>query len=1001
MKFFIFFTFLLISPLFFCQALRIDPTFNPGDTSGVNGNGPDNIVYSSIIQPNGKIIVAGQFNSYNGIPVKGIVRINQNGTIDYSFHFDDNYHGFFQSIKLLNNGQLIVGGLFLDELLNQSKSVLRLNSDGSVDPTFNSEINNNGVVRTLWIQQDNKIVVGGDFLQIQGYQRNGIARLNPDGSLDTLFTGFNNFFPNSIYSVNVQPDGKVLLGGIINIPNYSNLSRLNANGTIDTSFQINSIGQVNTILVQPNGKILVGGNFNFFNGITSNRILRLNSDGSLDTNFILNQGFNARVNSLYLETNGEIVVAGNFTQYNGTFTKGAARLTSTGTLSNLFNINTFDPGVMTIAEQSDGKLIFGGFFAGNLTRTYANGDEDFTFNPVLSANGIISKSILQADGKIVIFGSFDRYDNVSTSNFIRLHVDGSLDTSFNSTLGPSTTLYDMKIQSDGKILVGGTHNGAFYFLKRMNIDGSLDTTFNPIMTAYNSYIEINSISVQPDGKLIVGGIFEGANGFLSKNIARLNPDGSTDTSFYSAPDNYNHKIKCASLLPNGQIIIGGDISTYQGIPVNNVARLNTNGSLDTSFSIGNGGTHTMINQIFILPTGKILLSGNFSMIAGYNRNNFARLNANGSLDTTFQCGLPTVISINNATIDTTGKIIAVGEFYPNIDLNYQNMLRLNTNGTIDTTLIIGFGPNDGVNNIHIQPDGKMIISGGFVNFNGDSRKRIARLEYCTPPSRPEISTFAPFSLCFSDTATLTSSLGSYYFWNTGETTQSIFVTYWANYSVIIKDSLKCVSQVSEQMNFNNNSVYTSISAISCDTFELNGQLFPTNGMYTQILTRSNGCDSVIYLNLTTLPTPQISLYGATLFTNITGATYQWINCLDNEPIPGATFQTYDPTTTGDYAVIVHYNGCVGTSNCLYFDLADLHEFNLNEQIQIFPNPSTGLYTISSSTSIDQLKIYNSVGEIILTNRNSATFNLSNQKKGIYIVEISAHGTTTMKRVVLN
>src|SRR5439155_11936412 len=158
----------------------------------------------------------------------------------------------------------------------------RFNADGSLDGSFGLVIGNRdwGSVNALAVQPDGKVLVGGSFYSINGTNRPGIARLNANGSLDNSFnpgTG-----ANGVSSVALQPDGKVLIGGgftTVNGANRSGIARLNANGSLDGSFNPGTgvNGTVYSVALQPDGKVLIGGEFTSINGTNRNRIARLNA----------------------------------------------------------------------------------------------------------------------------------------------------------------------------------------------------------------------------------------------------------------------------------------------------------------------------------------------------------------------------------------------------------------------------------------------------------------------------------------------------------------------------------------------------------------------------------------------------------------------------------------------------------------------------------------------------------------------------------------------------
>lgn len=368
-----------------------------------------------------------------------------------------------------------------------------------------------------------------------------------DGSLDTSFnpgTGFNNW----VRASEIQTDGKILLGGTFtefNGVEKSYIIRLNNDGTLDNTFNLsngfstNSDGLVTTIKIQSDGKIVLGGFFSSFNGSERNNIIRLNSDGSLDTSFNPGTGFFSLVQSLAIQTDGKIIVVGHFTEFNGTKgTNRIVRLNSNGTIDNTFNSGSgFNDWVSFVDIQSDGKIIVSGWFTefnsvsrNRIARLNNDGTLDTSFNPssgIAPWAGFSSAAVdcvsIQSNGKLILAGWFSSFNGIERSNICRLNADGSLDTTFMPISGYNDGIITTAIQSDGKIVIGGWFNNfgtvSRNRIARLNTDGSLDDTFNPNLGFNNA---VRTISIQNDGKIITGGQFTLFNNETANRIVRLN-----------------------------------------------------------------------------------------------------------------------------------------------------------------------------------------------------------------------------------------------------------------------------------------------------------------------------------------------------------------------------------------------------------------------------------------------------------------------------------------------
>ncbi|MEO7312405.1 MAG: delta-60 repeat domain-containing protein [Chitinophagaceae bacterium] len=722
----------------FSQAGSNDATFNSTDQGFGSGDGANGTITAAVIQSDGKIIIAGAFNTYNGTARNYITRLNTDGSLDASFNPGTGPNSTIQTAAIQTDGKIIIAGLFQSFNGTARNNIARLNADGSLDATFNPGTGSNSTIYSIAIQTDGKMVIGGAFTAYNGTGRNNIARLNTDGSLDAVFnpgTGAGAF----VYSIVIQSDEKIVIGGAFTFFNStarSRIARLNTDGSVDASFNPGT-GANNIIYatsIQSDGKIIAGGQFTTFNGSARNSIVRLNTDGSLDAGFNPGTGANNTIRTTAIQSDGKIIVGGLFTFYNGTVTNRIARLNTDGSLDAGFNSG---PGanntIFVIAIQSNGQVIMGGLFTvyddaapNRIARLNTDGSLDTNFNFGTGANNIIYTTALQGDGKIVSGGDFTGYNGISRTKIARLNADGSVDASFNPGTGANNSIRTTAIQSDGKILIGGvftSYNGTtINRIARLNADGSLDAGFIP-GTAANS--TIYTISIQSDGKIIIGGAFISYNGTAVNNIARLNSDGSLDAGFTISTGS-GSTIYTSSIQSDGKIIIGGDFSAYNGTARSKIARLNADGSLDASFNPGTGANST-ISTTSIQSDGKVVIGGAFTTFNGTPRNYIARLNTDGSLDAGFNPGTGANNVIYTTAIQGDSKII-VGGFFTTFNGTVKNRIaRLNTDGSMDASFIAGTGANNTIRTTSIQSDGKIIIGGDFTAYNGTGRNRIARV----------------------------------------------------------------------------------------------------------------------------------------------------------------------------------------------------------------------------------------------------------------------------------
>jgi len=368
----------------------------------------------------------------------------QVGIIDPNFNLGsgfgpDEWTGKCESIIQQPDGKLIVGGSFKTFNAESAFYIARLNLDGSRDVSFSSPFEDNWgyKVNAIAVQNDGKIIIGGEFNQINGVSRNRIARLNSNGTLDESFNpaaGFN----SEVKAVTIQPDGKILVGGIFTVYDFvwgaaqipvNRIARLNADGTLDSSFNLGTgFGggdgvcwqpSVNKIIVQPDGKTLAAGCFGNYNGATSLLVARINSDGTFDDTFNANElfalsisGFYGAVYTMKLLPDGKIVIGGNYHNTNS-LGKGVNRLNADGSMDNTFNIShATDLRNFAMDVQSDGKVLAANVNFGPANEAYvverylADGSLDESF-PKKFLNRDVTDLIIQNDGNITFVGHFN------------------------------------------------------------------------------------------------------------------------------------------------------------------------------------------------------------------------------------------------------------------------------------------------------------------------------------------------------------------------------------------------------------------------------------------------------------------------------------------------------------------------------------------------------------------------------------------------------------------
>ncbi|MCS6833463.1 MAG: hypothetical protein NZ521_07795, partial [Flammeovirgaceae bacterium] len=369
------------------------------------------------------------------------------------------------------------------------------------------------------------------------------------------------------------------------------------------------------------------------------------------------------------------------------------------------------------------------FFLSFSLKSQSEGDIDNTFSVGSAFNNFAYDVVLQSDGKVVVAGSFTNYNGTTRERVIRLNSDGSVDTGFNTSSAFDNAAWCLAIDGNGKIVVGGTFTNYSSVTRgriaRLNTNGSLDNTFVPTGTGFNDVVY--AIVIDGDGKIVAVGDFTTFNGTSRRKIARLNSDGTLDTGF-NPGDGFNGRCEAVAIDGDGKIVVGGDFTSYNSVTRRRIARINPNGTLDTGFSPTGTSFNDFVYDLFILPDGKILVAGAFTNYNGTTRNRLARLNSDGTLDTGFA---PAGTGFNNDVwgikLLSDEKILAVGNFTSFNGTTRNRILRLNADGTLDNTFNVGTGLNDKAHDLVVQSDGKVIVVGEFTQYQGNSRSRITRI----------------------------------------------------------------------------------------------------------------------------------------------------------------------------------------------------------------------------------------------------------------------------------
>jgi uncharacterized delta-60 repeat protein len=627
-------------------------------------------------------------------------------------------------------------------------TVVRLTSGGQLDSTFG----NGGEVavhvgagpdeaRGVVVQADGKIVVVGSA--VQSDTDFALLRLNPDGGRDTTFgnggvvtTNFGGI--DTATSVALQSDGKLVAAGSATYGRFTffALARYNTDGSLDTSFGAGtgslgpagtvttSVGAItdvaNALTIQPNGKIVLAGRADRTESDSSGvdfALVRYDADGTPDANFGINGQVVTRIGSgasaaaaVGFTANGKLVAAGT----------AGGQLALTRYLADLRPVA--QDNTATINNQPDFSIA-----------VLAN-DFDPDLGDVLRIKSLSTATLnggpLTTDGTNVHWtipaGTTGKF------SFTYVATDGWLDSNTATvTFNVSATGFRA---GDQDISFAGT--------------GFLSTAFSsPSAIA-------NAVALQSNGMIVAAGSAVGVGGDQNFALARYNPDGTPDPRFGTSGEltfdfaGGDDVVNALVILPNGQMLVGG-YATFAGHKDFALARINANGTLDTTFGpTGSGGKVLLdfaggdnaIQGLAVDALGRIVVAG-YATISGQRDFALARFTASGALDTTFgtngrvttDFGFSQDDEANGLVVQSDGKIVVAG-VASNNQVSAFGLARYTAAGVLDTTFGVGtgsFGPSgtvttnflggpDGANAIALQSDGKLVVA-GFATAPSENR----------------------------------------------------------------------------------------------------------------------------------------------------------------------------------------------------------------------------------------------------------------------------------------
>jgi len=663
--------------------------------------------------------VGGWLEAIAGQLRERLARLNPDGSLDLSFNAWAN--GNIHAVAIQRDGKILIGGEFTRVNGQASERLARLHADGSLDLSFQADVN--GWVRTIVLQPDGRVLIGGSFSLVQNATRRGVARLNENGTVD------GSFFVSEEWSVNtlfLQEDGKILLGGFVTIIpaiQYDNrITRLLTNGGTDPDFNSHTANDsVQTIHVQADGKVLVAGNFTTLSGHSRSRMARLHSSGNLDPGF--QPDINGAIHTLALQANGKIWIGGDFTSVNGTAVSRSARLEPTGSLDSVFSPNYFHR-IDALVLQPDGKLLVAQWSGA------ATFDRRFNDAPSssLTVNGTHTLVWERGGGAPELNQvSFDYWDG---SAWVPA---GSAERIIGGWQAENLTLpEDSWVRARG-VSVGGHFSGSSGQVEELVRYGSapfprLQLEKNgQVLNARNDRVDFGSVLWQESSDLFAFTLTNTGTATLSGISLALEGANIQDFMLQNPPPaslatGVSHTL-FISFTPQG----GGPRGARLNITAHDAENaplhleLRGHGLQSAPEDVSFGGA---VRAIAVQADEGYLLGGDFTLIGDQQNHRLARFLHDGGIDPHFFATVDG--SVGAVSIQSDGKILLAGTFQSVQGVARNGLARLHPDGRLDDTFTTGTH-NNPAHAILPQPDGRIWIGGSFHTVGGVSRSRIARL----------------------------------------------------------------------------------------------------------------------------------------------------------------------------------------------------------------------------------------------------------------------------------
>ena len=720
--------------------------------------------------PDGKMLLAGQFDQYDGVAVPPLIRVHPDGTLDETFHFEGVFSGRVDSLLVLED-VIWVGGSFGygEPALGPQRNLIRIGMDGGSIPEVDALPVTDGPVRVIESGPDGSILVGGDFRRLGSLRRNSLAKFDQDGAIDESFPGLRVIF-HGLNAIETLGDGRIFLGGsqlTIGGDEWGALVRLNKDGSLDSSFRPAIKGVVYDILPFDDGGVIAGGRIWNVAEESWNGLVKLTEGGRVDPSFNLElvSGDVRRI----IREGGQLLLAGSFQTMNTLPPAALVWITEDGEVVREFPGlgASIYLGIQDVLMDLEGRPVvashssqIGGIQTGPFFRLNIGDPSQPTLNlipptAVLSEpNGVLDVSIRRIGD---LRGSSQATVRISSNspevqNNVRL-VDDTVEF---KALERTTTVQieavdDEQVEADGWFTLeltqvsSGTVVGSGSAVVRLLDDdreGSLVSEFRPKIQQEDYYgygflsnrrgsfgsggdsfrdADVWALAVQEDGRILVAGNFCRIDDVEIEGLARLDPNGDLDRSYQ--PGLISSAVERMALQSNDRLVY-----VNQGEGADRLVRLLKDGQPDPSFAALPIESRGRIEGLLILPDDRIVIWGQLSAWEHLGRDRLAVLLPDGKVDPHFDSGWGLNRALRNVQFQAPDHLLLAGEFSSYDQSAVRGLARIRSNGDLDGSFTPLGGPNRDVNRLNVLGNSWLQIEGDFSQVDGVSQHYNAMLD---------------------------------------------------------------------------------------------------------------------------------------------------------------------------------------------------------------------------------------------------------------------------------